>query len=215
MYNSKHNVVNIAGRQADRWRSSPYYDEAEEKLNSQWQLLVWPFISSSSFNVTLELACGHGRNSERLLRLAERLILVDVNVENIDFCRARFLGKDDKIEYVVNNGADLSAVPDSSVDFVYCFDSMVHFHSDVVRSYLSEIRRCLKLNGRAFLHHSNYTANPGGLDIRKHLQGRNFMSQSLFAHYSILEGLDVVKSRVLDWGGTKDLDCFTLLQRSQ
>jgi SAM-dependent methyltransferase len=210
---SKIRVIDIAGQQADRWRSSPYYDEAEQKFASQWKNLVWPFISDSSFNVTLELACGHGRNSEFLLGLAERLILVDVNVENITFCKSRFTGRDGKIDYIVNNGTEFADVADSSVDFIYCFDSMVHFHSDVVRSYLSDIRRCLKLNGRAFLHHSNSTANPGGLDIRKHIQGRNYMSQSMFSHYSILEGLEVIKSRVLDWGGTKDLDCFSLVQK--
>lgn len=206
-----HKVVDIAGKQADRWRNNPYYDEAEEKISLQWQNLVWPFISGSNFNVTLELACGHGRNSELLYQLADRLILVDVNVENINFCKSRFAGRDEKIEYIVNNGADLSAIPDSSIDFIYCFDSMVHFHSDVVRSYLSEIRRCLRLNGRAFLHHSNSTANPGSLDVKKHIQGRNFMSKALFEHYSILEGLNVVRSKIIDWGGAKELDCITLV----
>lgn len=213
MSKTKIDIVEIAGSQAERWRSSPYYDQAEEKVKSQWENLVWPFISDSVFDTTLELACGHGRNSEYLLGVANRLILVDVNVENINYCKKRFAGWDDKIEYVVNNGADLSGIANSSIDFIYCFDSMVHFHSDVVRSYLSEIRRCLKLSGKAFLHHSNSTVNPGGLDIRKHVQGRNFMSQSLFAHYAILEKLEVVKSKVLDWGGAKELDCFTLVQK--
>jgi hypothetical protein len=85
-------VSEIASDQADRWRASPYYDDAEDKMGRQWNELVFPFIKDGNFLTTLEVACGHGRNSEYLLALADKLYLLDVNVENIEFCKERFSG---------------------------------------------------------------------------------------------------------------------------
>jgi len=202
----------IARAQAERWRNNPYYDDAESKMERHWNEIVFPIIRDADFSSVLELACGHGRNSERILKHAGRLTLVDVNQENVDFCRKRFSGRDADIEYVVNNGALLTQIPSQWISLVYCYDSMVHFHSDVVRSYLREFRRILRPGGRAFLHHSNSTSSPGELDIKKHRAGRNFMSQSMFLHYAITEGLSVISSKIIDWGGEKNLDCLTYLE---
>jgi len=181
-------------------------------MEAHWNGLIYPIIKVANFDSVLELAAGHGRNSEYLLKISNRLTLVDVNVENIAYCRSRFAGRDERISFIVNSGATLDAVPDASVTLVYCYDSMVHFHSDVVRSYLREFKRILRPGGRAFLHHSNSNANPGGLDIGKHVQGRNFMTKDIFIHYSVLEGFEIISSKLLDWGGAKDLDCITYLQ---
>jgi len=88
---------------------------------------------------------------------------------------------------------------------------MVHFDSDVIRSYIKEFARVLVVGGHAFAHHSNYTGNPGG-DPRCNPGWRNFMSGELFAHYAHKEGLSVIRQKNVDWkcDGTF-IDCFTLL----
>ena len=55
---------------------------------------------------------------------------------------------------------------------------MVHFESDVIRSYLRDTMRVLEPGGRGFFHHSNYT---GGEDWRTNPSSRNFMSQAFFS----------------------------------
>ena len=56
----------------------------------------------------------------------------------------------------------LADIPDGEATFVYSFDAMVYFDSDVVRAYLAEFRRVLAPSGTGFCHYSNYTGNPAG-----------------------------------------------------
>jgi len=207
-------LESLAGKVGKNWVKSKYFDNAEPHMKQQWDELIYPFIRDCDFSCVVDLAAGHGRNSDKLREVAAKIYVVDINVENTAFCRERFAG-DDRFTFITNNGIDLAGLADNSITLVYCFDAMVHFDSDVVRAYLREFKRVLKPGGRAFCHHSNYTKNPGG-NIRDNPSWRNFMSQSLMAHYAIKEGLAIVKSVILPWEDTpadREIDCFTLLEK--
>ncbi|MDG3041598.1 class I SAM-dependent methyltransferase [Roseicyclus marinus] len=109
----------------------------------------------------------------------------------------------------------LGNVQDGNVSFVFCFDPMIHFDSDVVRSYLAEFHRVMKPGAFAFLHYSNLTGIPGG-DFQRNAHAWIFMLVQLFSHYAQKEGLQVVKQKTIDWGSgekrVKDLDGLTLLR---
>src|SRR5438876_4592545 len=50
------------------WKGSPYYDAAEQGIETQWRELIWPFLTEVQedgvdFSLTVDLAAGHGRNS--------------------------------------------------------------------------------------------------------------------------------------------------------
>lgn len=205
-------TANVVGR----WAKTPYYDAVEKQALAQWQNLILPFLEGHEidYSSVLELAVGHGRMTEILLQHSDRLTGVDVLQENIDFCSNRF-GQHPKLTLLRNDGVTLPGVESGSVNFVFCFDSMIHFDSDVVRAYLREFKRILAPGGKAFLHHSNLTRNPGG-NFQKNAHARNFMSQALFQHYASKEGLVSLKSEVIDWGrGDKrvaELDCLSLLR---
>lgn len=198
--------------EATFWRKRDYYNKYEHAIERAWpRILSW--IADADFSVVVDLAAGQGRNSRKLLERAQRLYIVDVLDENIDYCRERFAG-DARVSFIENNGLDLAAIPDDAVTLVYCWDAMVHFESDIVRRYLKEFRRVLRPGGRAFCHHSNYTGKPGGFLRGGNLgpSRRNFMSKSLYAHYAILEGLEVVRQQVIDWT-EPELDCLSLVQK--
>jgi len=207
----------LTGKAADEarvWKNHPYYDAVEGAMDQQWNDLVAQAIEDCDFTTVLDLAAGHGRNARKLLERASRLYIVDLVSENITFCRNRFHG-DARVRYVNNNGFDLRDIPDGEITLVYCWDAMVHFDSDIIRSYLAEFRRVLRPGGRAFCHHSNWTGNPGGFlgtDGNVGPERRNFMSRELFAHYAIKEGLAVVRQRPIRWN-TPDLDCLSLVER--
>lgn len=52
-------------------------------------------IEHRDFSIVVDLAAGHGRNTTKLLTVAQKVIIVDINQECIDFCRERF-GKNKK-----------------------------------------------------------------------------------------------------------------------
>ncbi len=202
---------------AKRWIDTPYYQAVDGTARDQWAKIIAPFLEGYQldFSNTLEIACGHGRMTEILLEQGERVTAVDILQENIEFCKSRFSAVSN-LRLAKNDGVTLEMIPDSKTTFVFCFDSMIHFDSDVVRSYLSEISRVLSVGGKAFLHHSNLTRNPGG-SFERSVHARNFMSMEMFSHYAQKERLKVLKQVKLDWGlGPKrvpELDGLTLLSK--
>lgn len=186
-----------------------YFRSAEADMDPQWNDLVHPFIRYCDFTDTVDLACGHGRNSTKLVGLATRLTLIDVQPGNIEICRKRFAGHPN-VTCHVGNGFDLQPVPDGSISLVYCFDAMVHFYPEVVRAYLHDIARVLKRGGQTFLHHSNY---PGTGIWWSNPHARNRMTRKLFGNYAAEAGLLLLDQRVLDWGTDKGLDCISLLEK--
>jgi len=201
----------LAHYSGDPWGAeNPYYEHAELHMQQSWEKIIWPFIGDAvDFTHTLDLAAGHGRNSEFLLRYAETLVIMDIQASNIEICRARFADFPN-VSFHLCNGFDLQPLPDDSLTFIYCFDAMVHFDSDVVRSYLRDTRRVLRPGGRAFYHHSNYT---GGHDWRSNPHGGNFNSREMFGHYADKERLTVVKQQLLNWGEEIGLDCLSIIER--
>jgi SAM-dependent methyltransferase len=203
-------LAELAAYSGDPWApANPYFAHAEAYMEELWNNLIWPVIEGCNFSNTVDLAAGHGRNSVKLAALAKRLTIIDIQPGNIEVCKQRFSSRED-VYCVVNNGFDMRPLPDDDVTLVYCFDSMVHFDSDVVRSYVRDTRRVLVPGGRGFFHHSNYS---GGHDWRTNPSSRNFMTKELFEHYALKEGLSIISQRLINWGNDLNIDCLTLLER--
>lgn len=196
----------------DQFRGADYYRLAEPDMDRQWNTLIWPMIKGLDFTCVVDLAAGHGRNTEKLRQHAETVWVVDITEENLEACRRRF-GNDPRIAYLRTNGVSLAGILDSSVTLVYSFDSMVHFDSDIVRAYLREFARVLKPGGCGFCHHSNYAGSPFG-SFTESPHWRNFMTRELFAHYCHKEGLTVLDAKVIDWT-IPSLDCCTVFQKGR
>jgi ubiquinone/menaquinone biosynthesis C-methylase UbiE len=213
MNDNRGGVLALAKSVGDDWKESIYYDLAEKDIDWLWDGIVWPILKSCDLSLVIDIAAGHGRNTRKLLEAGAGVVIVsDINIENIEFCRRRF-AKDPRVSYLLTNGVQLAGLADASITTVYSFDAMVHFDSDVIRSYLREFRRVLRPGGRAFLHHSNFSGLPTS-DFRvAPSHWRNFMSKELFAHYAVKEGLLVVEQHLVDWGGVRHLDCVSLLAK--
>jgi ubiquinone/menaquinone biosynthesis C-methylase UbiE len=210
-------LQNVVASESLLWGNevaTTYHAAATRDMERHWQSLIWPMLSRNDIDLsrTLELACGYGRNSRKLLEAgAKALTLVDVNADNIAYCRKHIqhLGN---VSIIQNNGTDLSTLGDATFTFVYTFDSMVHFDLELVISYLAEFSRVLEPGGMAFIHHSNYSGSPG-TDFRSNPHWRNFMSAAIVRHVAIRNKFEVVEQQIIGWGGQADLDCLSLLRR--
>ena len=212
-------VQALASTEAKVWEASSYYDDAE-----RWTWLFWseahqfrPLFEQLDLLRVLELACGHGRHSEHLRahygsRLGS-LVMMDILRSNVDYCKVR-LGHHENLRVLVNNGVDFQPIPASSLTSIFCYDAMVHFDRQVIRSYLGDAVRVLVPGGKALFHHSNYSFDPDS-HFGTNPHARAFMSKGLFARYAQRLGLEVLQQTVMDWGGESGLDCLTLLAKPE
>jgi len=195
-----------------------YFSEAESNMAWPWSNVIWPIIRDADFTSVLELAPGHGRNTELLRRHAKTIHLVEVSRSCLDACRARFgLDRDGcMFHYHLTDGNHFRMIPDASITFGYSWDSMVHFDKLVVRDYLFEFARVLKPGYRAFLHHSNYGALKPNSDWAKNYGWRSDLSVAIFNRYAEEAGLAVRFQRlngIKDGLGPDDRDCFSIIER--
>ena len=197
----------------EAWAESAYYDDAE-----RWTFLFWDphttfrrMFDTLDLSVVVELACGHGRHAERILKRAGRVVMIDIFDSNLDFCRKRF-GDAPNVEYVKGDGSTFRPIADGSVTAVFCYDAMVHFSPEMVRSYLQDTARVLKPGGMGLFHHSNFPA-PLEQHYGLNPHSRNHMTAPLFSAYAQAAGLDVVESVVIPWGEIKDLDALSLVRK--
>lgn len=195
------------------WEASPYYARAE-----QWTHLFWDkdskfrkLFDRLDLTAVVELACGHGRHAEQILKSSGKLYLVDVLEENILYCKQRF-GDHSQLVYMQCNGYNFEPIESSSVTSIFSYDAMVHFSQDIVESYLKDAARILKPAGMALFHHSNYSA-PAARSFGQNPHARNHMTYDLFQDLAQTAKLTVEASEAIDWGGVKSLDRITLLQK--
>jgi SAM-dependent methyltransferase len=183
------------------WAEAPYFAEAERHTDEQWRELILPFLclfeSGVDCAVVVELGAGRGRTASKLLPLAGRLHLVDLHPNNLEACRRRF-GADQRLSCHVTDGRSLP-LPDATATFLFSFDSMVHFDSDVVRAYLREARRVLRPGGHAFLHHSNTVAHPVAISARSALAQLHV--EGTAGALRPEGGLEVLRQQPVDWAG--------------
>jgi len=114
-----------------------------------------PFFSSQS--TVVEIGAGGGRWSRELIGRAGRLILVDGIPEFETAIRHHFHCA--RTEFLVSTNGLLSPITDATIDFVFSFDTFVHFHRDLFDRYVASISRILKPGGNFCLHHARHYEN--------------------------------------------------------
>ena len=213
-------------RVAEEWTGSKayanfYYAKAEDEACVE---VFWhakskfrQLFDRLNTRTLVELACGHGRHTARILNTPElrhgidRIYPIDINNDNVQFCRERF-SNNTLVHPFINNGLDFQPLANSSVTAIFCYDAMVHFEYDAVHSYIEDAYRILTRGGRALLHHSNYDGSPGTIST-SNPHGRNFMSKRLFAHIAIRAGFEICEQFIIHWGDFRNLDCISLIEK--
>lgn len=191
-----------------------YHGPAASGMDTQWKWTIAPILAryTINFDRCIDFAAGYGRNTRKLLEAGARHVtMVDVNPECATHLKSRF--PEDRANVVLNNGVDLSDLDTAAFTFLYSFDAIVHFDLEIILSYIPEFSRVLEPGAYTFLHHSNYTGNPGG-DFRQNPHLRNFMSADIFKHVAVRSGFALCQQDIITWGKHPELDCITVLRRN-
>jgi len=99
--------------------------------------------------VVLEIGSYDGKWTEHM-EVASQIICSDIIVNGFNAIK-RSLGWE-KINFHLCNGYSLSGINDESVDFVFCIDTLGRTDAQVIESYIREIKRVLKDDGKACIH---------------------------------------------------------------
>jgi len=199
----------------DLWNQ--YFIDAETAMQRQWDGIIWPLIKDFNFETVLELAPGGGRNTERLCAISKKIYAVDYNSYAIKQCRKRFgssyLGCN--IEYYVNNGTNLDMIKDNSISAIYCWDAAVHFDKIILKDYIKEFGRVLRVGGQGFVHHSNL-GEKANKNIKKNPSWRSNMSKKTFAEMCQANGLRIVAQVDIPWGAAPNriVDCGKIFEKT-
>lgn len=204
---------------------------------AEWRSCIFPriatFLPTGSL---LELGPGFGRWTQYLLPTCTSYLGVDLADRCIAACEERFAGHEG-VRFATNDGRSLPMVPDSSVDLVFSFDSLVHAEDDTIGAYLKEFHRVLSSDGIAFIHHSNigvYHATAtlrdllarigdpfplpravlgrAGLANWHHYRGRS-MTAACFLELSRKAGLACIGQEIVNWASPLLIDCISVVTR--
>lgn len=178
-----------------------------------WNFVIYPKIKKylPAENI-LEIAPGRGRMTNFLRKCCQKLFIVDLNENCINYCKKIFLF-DRKIKYFVNDGLHLNDIKDTTINFVFSWDSFVHMEKDVVESYLQEISRVLKENGVGFIHHSNLAQYPNA-EIKN--WRANSVDYIIFKQLAEKYGLKIISQELVNWNTNIDLiDCISIFMKTE
>lgn len=196
------------------------WSEAWGSSKNLWSGTIYPRIRGFlPVKTILEIAPGYGRCTQFLKHYCEKMIIVDISEKCIKHCKAKF-SSDKHIEFYVNDGKTLPLIANESVDFIFSWDSLVHADNDVLRSYISEFSRIMKVESYGFIHHSNLGeylhSETGELMVANDHWRDETMTALLFREYCKGVGLLCVNQELINWGDSNDilLDCFSLFKKS-
>ena len=184
----------------------------------QWYGTILPRIHSFvPADTILEIACGYGRWTQFLKDLCRKLIVIDLSDKCLNKCKQRF-AHCSHISYFANDGKSLDMAADASVDFVFSFDSLVHADHTVIEAYLAQLPRVLKMEGAAFLHHSNLGEYPRYRDLQRYYRDLHrypYRLQQILTKWGILEAdlcnrdPSVSAASVAQWADKHSLCCVS------
>jgi len=159
--------------------------------------LIDTFIKpNATGKIVLEIGFGHGRWTESLISVAKQVFAVDIFLDNATYCRKKFLNMEN-VRFLVNDGYTIpSQTP--AIDFVWSYDSFVHFKPEDIYSYLKEMKRLLVPGGIAIIHHASNGGVEGG--------GRSYMTRHLLTAMLDEVGLNLM-AQTDSWGNQHQYNC--------
>ncbi|AVH71769.1 class I SAM-dependent methyltransferase [Nostoc sp. 'Lobaria pulmonaria (5183) cyanobiont'] len=139
-----------------------FFALGEERTKLIVDPILTQLLPSASNASVLEIGCGLGRFSRALSKRFRSVIAVDVADEMIR--QAKELSSEEQyanLKFYTNDGTSLSLIESESVDFVFSYEVFQHMPSlKVILNNFTEIRRVIKITGKALIHLRTETVSP-------------------------------------------------------
>lgn len=136
------------------WEAGSFFEKGERDVAT----FVDPFLAARPMlprGNALDIGCGIGRLTKPLAKRFKNVVGVDVSEEMIAQARATWADCA-AIEFMVNNGRDLSVVPSRSMDFIFSYIVLQHIPDPEIQyNYLRDIGRILRPGGAFLVQMSN------------------------------------------------------------
>lgn len=167
-----------AGEYDDWWFRRGRYDRGEE-ANARWfaeaARVQAAFDSFAPTGDVVELACGTGLWTEKLVAHAERVTAIDSSPEAVELARERTANA--PVEYV---RADLFAwEPERRYDVCFFAFWLSHVPEERFASFWERVQRALKPGGRVFFVDSAPSERASAVDHKLQARGEQTMLRRL------------------------------------
>jgi SAM-dependent methyltransferase len=137
-------VLTRPGMSGGRWDRAAFFETGVKEIEGAIEVAqrVFPI----HFGTAVDFGCGVGRLSQALAARFDRVIGIDIAASMIR--EAILLNQfADRCEYIHNVAADLTVIPDASVDFVYSNITLQHMTPALSRLYIQEFFRIVRPGG--------------------------------------------------------------------
>jgi hypothetical protein len=130
----------------DTARSNLLYRDIKDK--------IWHFAKTNMYN-SLEIGPGHTEFSDLFLSWRNQFFL-DILPEIEKKVRDKFNPQHQKyIKFFVTDGHHCANVPRNSVNFVFSWDTFVHFSSDQIEQYLQSLQEIIIPGGYVMIQYAD------------------------------------------------------------
>lgn len=144
-------ILTNKGKEGGRWNSNEFLETGKEEWGGFKEFLAHHGLENtiSKNKTALDMGCGVGRIAFAIAQDFSKVFGIDASDIMIE--KAKKYQKQlniKNLEFLVNNGIDLSLISDGSIDFVFSHLTLQHCPSSKqILAYIKEFSRILKPSG--------------------------------------------------------------------
>jgi SAM-dependent methyltransferase len=133
------------GKSHGKWRVDEFFDTGKDKIKEALSIVDSTGVSLSR-GVVMDFGCGVGRLTQALAEEFDTCYGVDVSPKMVELAE-QFNRFGDRCKYILNSRSDLSIFDANFFDFIYTHIVLQHMPPELMKGYLREFIRTLKVGG--------------------------------------------------------------------
>lgn len=142
-------ILTDSDKKQKKWDENDFFETGKEEIRRFFDYLCQQRIELANTGRFLDFGCGVGRLSRALIERFDSGVGIDISPHMIELANNYNAQDQKKIEFLVNQKADLSLIPSDSVDFIYSHIVLQHMQPNLQLLFITEFLRVLRPSGIA------------------------------------------------------------------